>query len=56
MNLENKKGVYMATLIQSRGASAGWRDYLELTKPRVVLATNVAETSLTVPGNRGWCC
>jgi protoheme IX farnesyltransferase len=27
----------MATLIESRGNAAGWRDYLELTKPRVVL-------------------
>ena len=27
----------MATLISERGAQAIWRDYLELTKPRVVV-------------------
>ena len=27
----------MATLLSERGAQATWRDYLELTKPKVVL-------------------
>ncbi|HBC23859.1 MAG TPA: protoheme IX farnesyltransferase, partial [Pseudomonas sp.] len=27
----------MATLLSERGAQASWRDYLELTKPNVVL-------------------
>ena len=27
----------MATLLQTRQEPASWRDYLELTKPRVVL-------------------
>ena len=27
----------MATLLSERGAQASWRDYLELTKPKVVL-------------------